>query len=659
MRAELNDKLLVRVESLPTLPAIATQLLELTLSDDVSTSTIGGILSKDPSLTAKVLKVVNSAAFGLRFPVSNLSYAITVLGLQRMRTLILSLSFFETLAKVHDKGQLDKMAFWRHSVASAAAAKALANATGRLVNPEEAYVAGLIHDIGMLLLDTLAPKEYRQVLQEFQITGANSLLNLEEGIAGISHVEIGSRLALRWNLPKALCGAIRHHHAPEEAVDPMDLPTQNLVAVTAAADYLAWSAGYPSAETPIPPKPGVAVLDLLQGIDLVAIQNHIHEEVRKGAEIFQYSDPKGERWQQALLRANSELGRINAQLELANRGLASLNNALLNTQHRLGEHNPVESLLAEIVGTLGYDRAFLLAPESKGHYRVWKMMSNDGTGSDLEGAEIVTQDEITPSPNAGVRLKASANPEDIHPLLQVLRATEMVVAPIAEGRNVRFLLAVDKGNSGQLLASNAEETLACLTVQAGLLLENYRLYQTVQDMAVTDPLTGVCNRRRLMEVLSEEADRAARTRQPFSVAILDIDFFKMLNDRLGHLAGDQILKKVGELLRNSIRQGDLVGRYGGEEFLILLPGADIPKATIAAERMRKNIEQFGKSSASYLRGNTLTISVGVAELTLEKENFEGLIARADKALYRAKELGRNQVQIAAPLEEEPKNEPTS
>lgn len=649
MKAGLSERLLARVDSLPTLPAVATRLLEITLSDKSSVGEIGNLLSRDPALTAKVLKVVNSAAFGLRFPVSNLGYAITVLGLQRVRSLVLSLSIYETVAKVDSKGPLDRTGFWRHSVAAATAAKALAIATGKS-NPEETYVAGLLHDMGMLLLDTFVPQEYAVVIEKAsqmaKEEGSHVVRRLEREAFETTHEEIGSKLAARWNLPEALCGAILYHHAPEETPEPFDSPAQRLVACTAAADYLSWAAGYPSWNTPYPPKPSLQVLELLHNIDAARIMEAIHEGVKQGSEIFQYENHTEERWKAAILRANTELGKIASQLELANRGLISLNTALLNTQHRLGEHDPLETLLAEVLGTLGYDRAFLFEPVSKQSCRILKVMSGDGRGTELEGTSIDLPPDVSVDTRSGFRIHdTQAKPSAF---LKTFHSPEMVLAPIHEGHTMRYVLGADMGASRAPIEPGAEGTLSCLTTQAGLLIENYRLYQTVQDMAVTDPLTGVCNRRRLMEVLSEEAERAARTKQPFAIAILDLDHFKTLNDKLGHLTGDQVLRKVGELLRHMIRQGDLVGRYGGEEFLLVLPGANIERAKAAAERMRKAIEHLGHNSGELLKGYSLSASIGVAELDLEHENFEGMLGRADEALYRSKTLGRNQVQVAPP-----------
>ncbi len=162
------------------------------------------------------------------------------------------------------------------------------------------------------------------------------------------------------------------------------------------------------------------------------------------------------------------------------------------------------------------------------------------------------------------------------------------------------------------------------------------------EMANHDFLTGLLNRRELFNRLSLEVSRVNRTNGPLSIIMIDIDHFKTINDRYGHIAGDMVLKKVAHGLREGIRDYDLICRFGGEEFLVMTPETDLRHATELAERLR------GKIGETPIRIRnappvTITISAGVASL-LEWENVEAMLARADTALYHAKESGRNRVE---------------
>ena len=165
----------------------------------------------------------------------------------------------------------------------------------------------------------------------------------------------------------------------------------------------------------------------------------------------------------------------------------------------------------------------------------------------------------------------------------------------------------------------------------------------IKEMSIRDDLTGVYNRRHLMELLEHEYHRISRGGAHFSVAMLDIDHFKSVNDTHGHLTGDEVLKAVSDVIRNSLRSADFCGRYGGEEFLLVMTQTNINGALLCAERIRSTIEQ---SRFTSLGPNfKVTVSLGVTEFT-GKEDIPTMIARADKALYHAKESGRNRVEYA-------------
>ena len=165
----------------------------------------------------------------------------------------------------------------------------------------------------------------------------------------------------------------------------------------------------------------------------------------------------------------------------------------------------------------------------------------------------------------------------------------------------------------------------------------------IQDLATLDDLTGLANRRRARELLLTEVTRVDRAVQPFSVALLDLDHFKQLNDRFGHAGGDQILRCFSEAARASVRSVDTVARWGGEEFLILMPEADVSHAFDAIERLREHIAMLSVTSG---QGDMhFTFSAGVAGHRLG-QSVDDTIVRADRALYSAKAAGRNRVVLA-------------
>jgi diguanylate cyclase (GGDEF)-like protein len=166
----------------------------------------------------------------------------------------------------------------------------------------------------------------------------------------------------------------------------------------------------------------------------------------------------------------------------------------------------------------------------------------------------------------------------------------------------------------------------------------------LEHLARTDPLTGAHNRRYFIELNEKEIHRAWRSNLPLSIAMIDIDHFKRINDTHGHAIGDLVLKKLVSICWDQIRPYDILGRVGGEEFGITLVDCDIQKASVVMERLRKSVEQHTVVSNG-LEVN-ITISIGVAQLDNESDTWETVMNLADKALYRAKTAGRNRVETA-------------
>jgi diguanylate cyclase (GGDEF)-like protein len=165
--------------------------------------------------------------------------------------------------------------------------------------------------------------------------------------------------------------------------------------------------------------------------------------------------------------------------------------------------------------------------------------------------------------------------------------------------------------------------------------------QEVHRLAITDSLTSLYNRRHFSKVGEEEVQRACRYGRSLSAIMMDIDYFKRVNDTFGHKVGDQILQGVAGSCRKELRGVDVVGRYGGDEFVILLPENDRAAAGKVAERLRKNIADIHINTA---KGPVkITASLGVASVDCDKPSLETLLSRADKALYVAKKRGRNRV----------------
>ncbi|MBI3007153.1 MAG: diguanylate cyclase [candidate division NC10 bacterium] len=194
------------------------------------------------------------------------------------------------------------------------------------------------------------------------------------------------------------------------------------------------------------------------------------------------------------------------------------------------------------------------------------------------------------------------------------------------------------------------QVVSILADYAAIAIENARLYQRAEELAVTDDVTGIHNSRYFHQILERELNRALRYRRPLSVLFVDLDYFKAVNDTHGHQKGSQVLREVAQVLKTSIRSVDLIARYGGDEFIVVLPDTDAATAAQLGERLRATVAKTEFLAPESL-GLRLTASFGVAAYPDHAQTKEELIRFADQAMYRAKGGRRNAVYIATELAE--------
>ncbi len=193
---------------------------------------------------------------------------------------------------------------------------------------------------------------------------------------------------------------------------------------------------------------------------------------------------------------------------------------------------------------------------------------------------------------------------------------------------------------GPFFLAELSKTFSYVVMLSGALLDQARLFEQVRSMAVTDPLTGLANYRRLISVLEAELDRSRRTQRPFSVVLLDMDGLKIINDQYGHLTGSRALVRIGKILRNHSRAIDTAARYGGDEFALVLPEAGKDISSRVVSRIRERLSSEPEHPA-------LAVSAGVSAFPEDGDTPEKLLGAADRALYAMKHHGRSSVQNLA------------
>jgi diguanylate cyclase (GGDEF)-like protein len=510
----MNQQLVERIrqcQNLPSLPSIAVQVLDLAQRPDVGIAEIAQVISRDPALSGKILRTVNSSFYARAQTISTISHAVTILGLQSVKTLVLGFSLVSSLANRKSKG-FRHLHYWKRSVYAATAAR-MVGAKIELVQQEELFIAALLSDIGMLVLDRVLGDEYGELGSKHETH--SELLAAEVEKYRMTHAEVGGMLADEWKLPPILATPIRCHHDPDVVKDP---PLRRLTEVVGLAGRI--------------------------------------------ADVF--VDPN------------------------AAPAIAEVRQRMLNRYQMPGED--CDLLLGEI---------------------------------NLRTREVASLFEIQ-----------IGSAESFEAILK--RANEALVEMTLRS---------------QAQASQLQQQATQLEKKAGTLQE---MNSVLKKVATVDALTGLANRSRFDAFLTEHFVSAVAQRRPLSLLMVDLDRFKLVNDKHGHPAGDAVLKAVGRLVNGSTRPGDLAARYGGEEMALVLPNTARADAATIADALRKAIAASPIPIPNGHEPLAVTASVGVvayepggAAPSPFREPAH-LVKAADLALYTAKKSGRNCVKVFSP-----------
>jgi diguanylate cyclase (GGDEF)-like protein len=310
-----------------------------------------------------------------------------------------------------------------------------------------------------------------------------------------------------------------------------------------------------------------------------------------------------------------------------------------------------QTFAAEVKRLIPYDRMGVVVPDSSGTgFKMFHLATDPPSTGEPRSVWLAKE-------GTGIEWVMSQRRAHVEPdLAEARQFVEDEVLLKAGFRSAVRLPLIAKGEAiGALcldsstphcFADRELEFLVPLSEQLAIAIENARLFQEANRLAITDELTGLFNHRHFYHHLEQEFKRAQRYDRPLSLIILDIDFFKRYNDLRGHLAGDEALRLLANRLRSNTRGVDILARYGGDEFCIILPETDLRQALVQAERIRSAMERDPPLGQELETGERTTVSLGVACLGPNMDQVEDLVRAADQVLYRSKAAGGNQISLA-------------
>lgn len=325
------------------------------------------------------------------------------------------------------------------------------------------------------------------------------------------------------------------------------------------------------------------------------------------------------------------LARVARQLD-ASLLQATLVNSLLERGMAAGDFHEASRVALETLGQVVDARCLAVAVAEPDSTTVEIVLVEPIRQQDVDALRDLVVSSLDAPPTHPVHLQVEGRVGDA-PALDLEQAVSLQLA-VREAQGVLMLVPRDREHFSRAASGLVHALAGHLT----LVLDNARLSQRLHEMSTRDGLTRQLNHRAIYERLTEELERARRYRYPLSVILCDMDHFKEVNDTHGHLAGDAVLREGAAVLRSSLRAGDLLGRYGGEEFLAVLPQVELEAARAAAERLRVALE--GLPASPEVR---ITASFGVASMDElgSGATSDLLVSLADRRLYEAKAAGRN------------------
>ncbi|MBF0557431.1 MAG: diguanylate cyclase [Nitrospirae bacterium] len=648
---EIRTILQVEFEDLAPLSAVVTKLLQLSGDEKNSLDQISSIIETDPSMAAKLLRVVNSPAYGLSLPKGNVKQAVFHIGFHMVMTLALESMFFDYFRNSAEN--MNNLFFWRHCLAVAQLSRHLAVSVGH-PSPDDVYTAGLLHDIGKTILDRYGKISYGDFIKA-RCGSAGLLIEEEADIIGLGHDEVGAYFCCKWNLPPSITLAVKFHHQPFAYLG-LSHDDALLIACVSMADFMAWTQGMGSVDIARQPLLQKEVDELINPsrIDLNSLVLKADREVKRVADFYGFTFPTSEALRENLIRANLHLGKIitgyydhQKELEGDKGPLVNIGKSLAFTHKSLDFREIISSTLDAIKLDFAFDRVYFMEITDPTRFLAVKHVSCQG---DTCGSLTNLQVNITVRMKGFMECLRTRKPviidgrsEDEQNLLNTLSLTEMGIVPIISDKRISGIVGIDNVRSRRPLQLDELSALVSVAQELGTALEHAKIVENYRVKANTDHLTGLYNRAEVDELLEKAFAAAKNGKTQLSVGMIDIDHFKKFNDTFGHLAGDGVLRLVAATLKKGSRPEDHTGRYGGEEFIVILTDTGYEDALNYAERLRGEIEKLGLTLMKRFKGNPLTVSIGIASINSSMSSRQVLLNKADKALYQAKELGRNRV----------------
>jgi len=639
---------------LPSPRGVALAIIRLTQQSEVSIGELARVISGDPAIVGRVVKAANGLIGFNRRSVVSVQEALMVLGLPAVRSMALGFSLLSDYRSGRCKS-FDYNQYWGYSLALALGMQAFTQHT-RAAAPDEMFSLGLLLRVGELALATIYPDGYSDVLDGLSEGGEATLVGLEKDAFAMTHSDLGAAMLADWGFPRVFVELVEFYECPEassfEKGSRHHVLLESLQCARCFADLCV-------AEPAVRPLLLARVVDEAARLDL-----NCEEVLADCARMYKLWGEWGELLQVDMLSAEPFPELPPDTADETDKLTDALRSAFGADPERGGPISPNDRDSQAIEPPVRPIRILVVERDEGFRDTIASILQSD----DVELVLVSDQEEVL------------VRAVELQPRMMVLgcsvtgRASLALIQSLRKlriGQPMHLLLLTDSENE-ELMVEALEigvddfvprsVNIRVLAARLHAGLREVRLRQEIecdreelsryaselavknrqlQEVALTDPLTGFRNRRYALDRIEQEWAAANREGRALSCMVIDLDGLKDINDTFGHDVGDAALKQVAEALHKVLRGQDVICRTGGDEFLAICPGSGLTAALACAERLRKSVSTMGFENEGL--SVAVTVSIGVAEKDRQVVDVEALMKLADKGAYLAKEAGRDRV----------------
>ncbi|NOX33174.1 MAG: HDOD domain-containing protein [Deltaproteobacteria bacterium] len=650
-KSDIKEILKLDDKKLPSFPQVAAKLLEVSRDKTASLPDVSKIVETDPGISIRVLEIVNSAMYGLSRKITALSEAVVFLGLDEIKKLAIGMTVFEKMFKSGHAKEFDRLLFWRHCLSVAVLSMEIARAT-KHPNPEEAYIAGLLHDIGKVFLDIKGKMNYGSFIRELT-TSTDLVIEKERSVIGLGHDDVGAFFCSLWNLPEKLVIAVKYHHQPFEHLG-FAKEEMLLISIVSLANFLCWTQGIGSFDFIRPPilPPEVEKTIDLDKIDIIKCISQMNKEVETISEFYHFVFPSTSQIKKNLLRANLKLSKANTRYYYQQAPMAQLRDMkhamdgsmTFDLGMELGKPLAKAKTVKEVLDIVMYQVGRIFQPLH------WSILLKDPKTSDmifsvvvgankkkLQGAKLHRGEGIAGHiMKTGESLIIKDVAKDKHFSMRVdkysgFKTKSVIGTPLRTDAKIFGVIELINRISDDNFSSRDLKVLTSIAEYAGIAIERAYYNQALTTIATKDSLTGLKNRWSFERAVSNKDEVLKHYGTIFSMLIINIESFLEFNKKTGRPESDGIIKELARILTRTKRRDDNIFRYGEDTFIMLLPQTYTDGAKRAKHRI---IDAFSQVISQ--KSKAAPAQINIAAHTVSAEDCHQLKNIVGKFLSRSK-----------------------